>query len=187
MGIFTLILTAASLSADAFAAALCKGLSKRNLKIRHMLTVGLFFGVFQAIMPLIGFYLGCAARSYVESFSTWIAFGLLTLIGAGMIREAFSDDIPENCDSFTLPDLITLSIATSIDALAAGVAFSMDKSFDNIGFTVIFIGIVTFVLSTIGVKIGNIFGIRFKSRAEMFAGTVLIALGIKALIEHFAG
>lgn len=187
MGVFTLILTAAGLSADAFAAAMCKGLSKSTLKLRHMLTVGLFFGAFQALMPLLGFYLGYAARSYVESFAPWIAFGLLTLTGAGMIREAFSEDMPENCDSFTLPDMIALSVATSIDALAAGIAFSMDKSFNNIGFTVTFIGIVTFVLSAIGVKIGNIFGIRFKSRAEIFAGMVLIALGIKALIEHFAG
>ena len=187
MGIFTLILTAAGLSADAFAAAMCKGLSQRALKLRHMLIVGLFFGVFQAIMPIIGYFLGNAARSYVESIAPWIAFILLALTGAGMIKEAFTEDIPENCDSFRFSDMIALSVATSIDALVTGVAFSMDSSFDNIYFTAAFIGVVTFILSAIGVKIGNIFGIRFKSRAEIFAGVVLIALGIKVLIEHFIG
>ncbi len=190
MILIELLLTAVALSMDAFAVAMCKGLSVCNLKKKHMIIVGLYFGGFQALMPLIGYFLGSAFKGYVESFSAWIAFALLALIGGNMIKEALEDEGDSCNDSFGFCDMITLAIATSIDAMAAGVAFAMEPlipGLSGILITVAFIGITTFILSAIGVKVGNIFGKKYKSRAELLGGIVLIALGLKILLKYLLG
>lgn len=188
MGIFELLLTAVALSMDAFAVAMCKGLSVRCMKKKHMLIVGLYFGAFQALMPLIGFFLGSAFSSYVEKFSAWIAFILLAIIGGNMIKEALSKDEEKMDDCFGFKNMLALAVATSIDALVAGVAFAMEfatkKPFGGIWLTVSMIGVITFILSAIGVKIGNIFGAKYKSKAELCGGIVLIGIGLKAVLDH---
>ncbi len=186
MQLYEILLTAVALSMDAFAVAMCKGLSVRSLKIRHMVTVGLYFGVFQALMPLIGYLLGSAFAGYVESFSSWIAFALLAFIGGNMIKESTECECcgEDTDDSFAVGRMLTLAVATSIDALAAGIAVSMNPPICGIGVTVLLIGITTFILSAIGVKIGGVFGARFKSKAEFFGGIVLIGIGLKMVVEH---
>lgn len=184
MGFIELLLTAIALSMDAFAVAMCKGLSVRCMKLKHMLTVGLYFGVFQALMPLIGYFLGSAFSSYVESFSAWIAFGLLVIIGGNMVKEALSSEEEKMDDCFGFTKMLALAVATSIDALVAGIAFAMEKPFGGIGLTVTLIGIITFGLSCAGVKIGNIFGAKYKSKAELCGGIVLIGIGLKTILQH---
>lgn len=182
MELFELFLIALGLSMDAFAVAICKGLSVQKLQVKHMVLVGAYFGVFQAVMPLIGYFLGSQFQSYIVSVDHWIAFVLLAIIGLSMIREAVSKDEEEVNASFDVKTMVLLAIATSIDALAVGVTFA----FLNVDIVpaVSFIGIITFVLSMIGVKIGNVFGARFKSKAEIFGGIVLILIGGKILLEH---
>ncbi len=184
MQLYELILTAVALSMDAFAVAICKGLSVRCLKHKHMLVVGLYFGGFQALMPLIGYLLGSTFSSYVEKYSSWIAFILLAFIGGNMIKEALTGDDEQMDDCFGFGKMLTLAVATSIDALAVGIAFAMVKPAGGIGLAVLLIGVITFLLSALGVKIGNIFGAKFKSRAELCGGIVLIAIGLKMLVEH---
>lgn len=182
MGIWELLTTAAALSMDAFAVAMCKGLSVKKVRIGNALTVGVYFGVFQALMPLIGFFLGSAFKSLIESVDHWIAFGLLALIGGNMIREALSSDNEELDCSFCFKAMFPFAIATSIDALAVGVGFAViDVSIIP---AVSFIGVITFVLSTLGVYLGNIFGAKYKSKAELLGGIVLILMGLKILLEH---
>ncbi len=182
MGIWELLTTAAALSMDAFAVAMCKGLSVKKVRIGNALTVGVYFGVFQALMPLIGFFLGSAFKSLIESVDHWIAFGLLALIGGNMIREALSSDNEELDCSFCFKSMFPFAIATSIDALAVGVGFAViDVSIIP---AVSFIGVITFVLSTLGVYLGNIFGAKYKSKAELLGGIVLILMGLKILLEH---
>lgn len=183
MGFFELFLIAVGLSMDAFAVAICKGLSVRKLKFSHMLITGAYFGVFQAIMPLIGYYLGQTFESYITSFDHWIAFVLLSLIGANMIRESFSKDEEEQNASFSFKTMLPLAVATSIDALAVGVTFGLMQGV-NIFSAVGLIGVTTFVLSFVGVKIGNVFGSKYKSKAELVGGIILILMGIKILLEH---
>ena len=182
MKLFELFLIALGLSMDAFAVAICKGLSVQKLQVKHMVLVGAYFGVFQAVMPLIGYFLGSQFQSYIVSVDHWIAFVLLAVIGLSMIREAVSKDEEEVNASFDVKTMVLLAVATSIDALAVGVTFA----FLNVDIVpaVSFIGIITFVLSMIGVKIGNVFGARFKSKAEIFGGIVLILIGGKILLEH---
>ncbi len=182
MKLFELFLIALGLSMDAFAVAICKGLSVQKLQVKHMVLVGAYFGVFQAVMPLIGYFLGSQFQSYIVSVDHWIAFVLLAIIGLSMIREAVSKDEEEVNASFDVKTMVLLAVATSIDALAVGVTFA----FLNVDIVpaVSFIGIITFVLSMIGVKIGNVFGARFKSKAEIFGGIVLILIGGKILLEH---
>ena len=182
MGVWELLLTAAALSMDAFAVAICKGLSVKKVRIGNSLTVGAYFGGFQALMPLIGFLLGSAFRSLIENIDHWIAFGLLALIGANMIREAFSKDEEELDCSFCFKSMFPLAIATSIDALAVGVGFAVIEV--NIIPAVAFIGVITFALSAAGVYLGNIFGAKYKSKAELAGGIVLVLIGIKILLEH---
>ncbi len=185
MQLYEILLTAVALSMDAFAVAMCKGLSVRSLKIRHTVIVGLYFGVFQALMPLIGYLLGSTFSGYVESFSSWIAFALLAFIGGNMIKESTECECcNETDDSFAVGRMLTLAVATSIDALAAGIAISMNPPVCGIWVTVLLIGITTFILSAIGVKIGGIFGARYKARAELFGGIVLIGIGVKMVVEH---
>lgn len=182
MGLLELFIIAVGLSMDAFAVSVCKGLSVRELKPRHALTVGAYFGGFQMLMPLIGFALGVRFQSFITSIDHWIAFVLLGLIGANMIRESREHDEENLSDSFSFGTMLPLAVATSIDALAVGVTFAFLQV--SILPAVCFIGATTFVLSCIGIRIGHVFGLKYKSRAELFGGAVLILMGIKILLEH---
>ena len=182
MGLLELFVIAVGLSMDAFAVSICKGLSVRELKPKHALTVGVYFGGFQMLMPLIGFALGVRFQSSITSIDHWIAFVLLGLIGANMIRESREQDEENLSDSFSFGTMLPLAVATSIDALAVGVTFAFLQV--SILPAVCFIGATTFVLSCIGIKIGHVFGLKYKSRAELFGGAVLILMGIKILLEH---
>ena len=181
MEIWELFLVAVSLSMDAFAVSVCKGLSVKKLRPRHCATAGLYFGGFQALMPLLGWLLGRQFESLIKSIDHWIAFVLLALIGANMIREALGDEEDVN-DSFSFKTMLPLAVATSIDALAVGVTFAFLEV--QILPAILLIGCTTFALSAAGVKIGNVFGAKYKSKAELAGGIILIALGIKILIEH---
>ena len=176
MGLLELFLIAVGLSMDAFAVSVCKGLSVRTL------ICGLYFGGFQLLMPLIGFALGVRFQSLITSIDHWIAFVLLGLIGANMVRESREHDDESVSDSFRFMTMLPLAVATSIDALAVGVTFAFLQV--DIVPAVSFIGAITFVLSCIGVKIGHVFGTKYKSRAELFGGIVLILMGLKILLEH---
>ena len=154
----------------------------RTLKPKHALICGLYFGGFQILMPLIGFLLGVRFQSLITSIDHWIAFVLLVLIGANMVRESRENDEENVSDSFSFATMLPLAVATSIDALAVGVTFAFLQV--NIIPAVCFIGATTFVLSCIGVKIGHVFGTKYKSRAELFGGVVLILMGCKILLEH---
>ena len=167
---------------DAFAVAVCKGLSVRKLRLKNYVSVGAWFGGFQALMPFIGYLLGSAFEKYIISIDHWIAFILLSLIGINMIKESFENE-EEECSSFAVRDMFPLAVATSIDALAIGVTFALLPDV-NIGIAISFIGITTFIISALGVKIGNIFGAKYKSKAEIAGGVILIFMGIKILLEH---
>jgi len=181
MGLVDLFVIAVGLSMDAFAVAICKGLSVKKVSVKHGLIVGLYFGGFQAGMPLLGYLLGSSFAKYIEAFDHWVAFVLLGIIGINMIRE--SREKEEALDaSFGLKAMLPMAIATSIDALAVGISFAFMRV--QIGWAVLFIGVTTFTLSAIGVKLGNLFGAKYKSKAELFGGIVLILLGTKILLEH---
>ena len=181
MGLVDLFVIAVGLSMDAFAVAICKGLSVKKVSVKHGLIVGLYFGGFQAGMPLLGYLLGSSFAKYIEAFDHWVAFVLLGIIGINMIRE--SREKEETLDaSFGLKAMLPMAIATSIDALAVGISFAFMRV--QIGWAVLFIGVTTFTLSAIGVKLGNLFGAKYKSKAELFGGIVLILLGTKILLEH---
>lgn len=182
MSLIELFLIAVGLSMDAFAVSICKGLSVRKAEPRHSLIVGAYFGGFQALMPAIGYVLGRQFESLITSVDHWIAFVLLGIIGGNMIREALKGEQEELDDSFTFRTMLPLAIATSIDALAMGVTFAFLQV--QIVPAVLFIGVTTFVLSAVGLKVGNVFGAKYKSRAELFGGVVLVLMGIKILLEH---
>ena len=187
MSIFEIVLMAVALSMDAFAVAICKGLSTEKVQIKHMLVVGAWFGSFQALMPFIGCTIGSAFLSYIETLDHWIAFILLAFIGGNMITEALSGEEECECtDSSLAPRvMLTMAVATSIDALAAGVGMSVDlNGITQILFATLSIGLITFALSALGVKIGNVFGAKYKFLAELSGGIVLVGLGIKILLEH---
>lgn len=181
MGIIELFLVALGLSMDAFAVSICKGLSVGRVKPKHALLAGVYFGGFQALMPLIGYLLGTRFRDAITSCDHWIVFVLLAIIGINMIRESRESAEALN-DSFSFRAMLPLALATSIDALAVGVTFAFLKV--SVVPAVCFIGIITFVLSMVGVKIGNVFGLKYKSKAELTGGIVLILMGIKILLEH---
>lgn len=185
MGLWELFIIAVGLSMDAFAVSICKGLSVRKLRPKHALITGTYFGGFQAMMPLIGFLLGVNFQSFITNVDHWIAFVLLALIGGNMVRESRGGQDDEGTslnDSFSFATMLPLAVATSIDALAVGVTFAFLQV--DIVPAVLFIGLTTFVLSCIGVKVGHVFGLKYKSRAELFGGTVLILMGLKILLEH---
>lgn len=182
MSLIDLFVIAVGLSMDAFAVAICKGLSVIKAKKHHFLLTGLYFGGFQALMPLIGFLLGRKFQNAVESFDHWVAFVLLCLIGLNMIKES-KEEIEELDSSFGIKAMVPLAVATSIDALAMGVSFSFIPNF-HIGWAVTFIGVITFTLSAAGVFIGHHFGEKYKSKAELLGGIILIAMGSKILLEH---
>lgn len=189
MELATLIIIAVGLAMDAFAVSIGKGLSVRRIKPQHTISVGLWFGGFQALMPLVGYYLGVSFASFVQNIDHWIAFVLLGIIGVNMIREAVSKDECEGegeCEGsntdFSSRNMLLLAIATSIDALAIGVSFAFLGA--NIWKAVVWIGLITMILSMIGLRIGNMFGCRYKTKAELFGGCVLIMMGCKILVEH---
>lgn len=186
MSILEILLLGIGLSMDAFAVSICKGLSTKKLQVKHYLIIGAWFGGFQALMPLIGYLLGTAFEQYITSFDHWIAFALLTLIGANMLREAFSNDEEESAGaSLSFGTMLVLALATSIDALAVGITLTfLVESIGYLIFAVLSIGIITFILSAIGVRVGNLFGVKYKKGAVISGGVILILLGVKILLEH---
>lgn len=188
MSIVELFILAVGLSMDAFAVAVCKGLATVKLKKKHMLITGLWFGGFQALMPLLGYFIGTAFERYVTAFDHYIAFILLAAIGANMIKESFEKEECCECEgeNYAFKTMFVMAVATSIDAFAAGISLAMDLKGNNTYayIAVLFIGIITFTLSAIGVKIGNIYGAKYKSKAEFAGGAILILLGLKILLEH---
>lgn len=182
MGLIELFLSAVGLSMDAFAVSVCKGLAMPKCTFKKAAIVGLWFGGFQALMPAIGYVLGAQFQETIASIDHWIAFVLLALIGGNMIHEALDNDEEEADASLDVKTMFLLAVATSIDALAIGITFAFLKV--NIIPAVCFIGIVTFIISFAGVKIGNVFGVRYKNKAEIVGGVILILLGLKILLEH---
>lgn len=186
MGLLELFLIAVGLSMDAFAVAICKGLCMKKCTWRKGAIVGLYFGIFQGGMPLIGYFLGVQFKDMITSIDHWIAFVLLALIGANMVKEALTDDDEEVCkadgDELAVKEMLGLAVATSIDALAVGVTFAFLQV--QIVPAVSFIGVTTFLISMAGVKIGNIFGAKYKTKAEFAGGVILILMGLKILLEH---
>ena len=186
MGIVEILLIAIGLSMDAFAVAVCKGLSTRKLSFKHYLLVGAWFGGFQGLMPALGFLLGSTFEKYITAFDHWVAFGALALIGANMIKESLEKE--DECDccndknsSFAFRTMLGLAIATSIDALAVGIAFAVKGA--NIIFAAPAIAIITFILSGVGLLVGNLFGSKYKNRAEFVGGLILILMGLKSLLD----
>lgn len=184
MNLFELFLIAIGLSMDAFAVSVCTGLTMMKVQLKKMIKVGLYFGLFQAGMPVMGYLLGRGFADSITAFDHWIAFILLGFIGAKMIKDSFSKNDLKSCEetSIDLKTMLPLALATSIDALAVGVTFAFLEV--NIAPAAMFVGGVTFILSVIGVKIGNIFGLKYKSKAEITGGIILIIMGIKILLEH---
>lgn len=183
MGFIELFILAVGLSMDAFAVSVCKGLAMEKCSFRKAAVCGVWFGGFQALMPLIGYLLGYQFRAYITAIDHWIAFVLLGIIGANMIKESFSE-AEEGDASLDVKTMFLMAVATSIDALAIGVTFAFLGT--NIVAAVLFIGCVTFIISTAGVKVGNLFGAHFKGKAEFAGGLILILLGVKILLEHLA-
>jgi putative Mn2+ efflux pump MntP len=183
MGLTEIIIIAIGLSMDAFAVSVTLGLSVKKPQMKDFFIPAIYFGIFQALMPLIGYFAGTIFADKIQSFDHWIAFILLGIIGGKMIKESFSKDEKEvKGNSFQFATMLLLAIATSIDALAVGVTFSFFEI--NIFLAIIIIGFTTFCISIGGVKIGNLFGAKYKSKAEFIGGTVLVLLGCKILIEH---
>lgn len=182
MNLLSLFLIAVGLSMDAFAVSICKGLALRKITIGKMSLVGLWFGGFQALMPLLGYLVGRQFENAIKTIDHWIAFILLVLIGLNMIKEAFSKEEEQENDSLAVKTMFLLAVATSIDALAMGVSFAF------LGVAIIpaisFIGVTTFLMSGAGVKIGSVFGTKYKAKAEITGGIILIIMGTKILIEH---
>ncbi|MBQ4559054.1 MAG: manganese efflux pump [Tyzzerella sp.] len=184
MGLAELFIIAIGLSMDAFAVSICKGLSLGKIKLKHMCIAGLWFGGFQALMPAIGYFLGSLFADMVTKYAHWVAFILLAIIGGNMIKESFEKEDTCDCCGETAMDaktMFVMAIATSIDAMAVGVSFAFLQV--DIVPAVTFIGVVTFILSGVGVKIGSIFGNKYKSKAELAGGIVLIIMGVKTLLE----
>lgn len=184
LGIGVLLLTAIGLSMDAFAVAVCKGLKMAKLNYKQTFFIALFFGAFQAFMPFAGWLVGVNFERYIKNFDHWVAFVLLAFIGGKMIYESFEQEEETNA-RFDFKELSVLAVATSIDALAVGIAFAvLPQANFNIVLAVSIIGIVTFCLSAIGVVIGNRFGMVYKNKAELAGGIILVIIGLKILFEH---
>ena len=187
MGFGELFILAIGVSMDAFAVSICKGLATKKAGLRQMGTCGLWFGGFQALMPLIGFFLGTLFAEAIVAFDHWVAFGLLAFIGGNMLKEAFSKNECECCNDqngdFGFKTMFVMAIATSIDALAIGVSMALAGNV-NIWLAIALIGVTTCVTSALGVKIGNIFGAKFEKKAQMAGGIILILIGLKILLDH---
>ena len=184
MSFIELFLLAVGLSMDACAVSICKGLAMKKADLKGMATCGIWFGGFQALMPLIGFLLGALFASAIESIDHWVAFGLLGIIGANMLKEAFGKG-EEEADSadLSVKTMFVMAVATSIDALAVGISLAMAGNV-NIWIAITLIGVTTFTLSAVGVKVGSIFGNKFEKKAQLAGGIILIILGFKILLEH---
>ena len=183
MGFLELLLLALGLSMDAFAVSVCKGLSMKKAGLREGAVCGIWFGGFQALMPVIGFFLGTLFADAIKAFDHWIAFGLLAIIGINMLKEAFAPD-EDGCNAdLSFKGMLFMAIATSIDALVVGISLAMAGNV-NIFNAVLLIGVTTFLLSAAGVKIGNVFGSRYEKGAQIAGGVILILLGVKILLEH---
>lgn len=182
MSLWDIVVISVGVAMDAFAVSICKGLAMHKMDWRKAIIVGLYFGLFQAGMPVIGYFLGATFETLVTSIDHWLAFGLLSFIGGNMIREALSDDEENVNDQVDFLTMLPLAIATSIDALSVGVTFAFLKV--NLWLAITFIGVITFAFSACGVKIGNRFGNRYQKKAEITGGVILIFLGIKILLEH---
>lgn len=182
MDLLTLLTLAVGLAMDAFAVSICKGLAMREKVLKKGIIVGLWFGGFQALMPTIGFFLGTQFKDQITLIDHWIAFVLLGLIGINMVKEALSNDEEQADDSIAVKEMFMLAVATSIDALAVGITFAFLNV--HIVSAASMIGVCTFLISFAGVKIGNIFGTKYKSKAELAGGIILILLGFKILFEH---
>ena len=185
MGFGELLLLAVGLSMDAFAVSICKGLGMKKAGLKEGAICGTWFGGFQALMPLIGFFLGSLFAQAIEAFAHWVAFGLLVIIGINMLKDAFSKDCDcEQHDAdLSVKTMFVMAIATSIDAMAVGISLAMAGNV-NILVAVVLIGVVTFLMCALGVKIGNVFGSRFEKKAQIAGGVILILLGTKILLEH---
>ena len=187
MGFLELLLLAVGLSMDAFAVSVCKGLCMRKADLRSQAICGAWFGGFQGLMPLIGFLLGTLFADAIVAVDHWVAFVLLALIGANMLKEALGKEECDCCDTneadLSPKTMFVMAVATSIDALAVGISLAMAGDV-NIVAAVLLIGVTTFLLSGIGVKVGNIFGSRFEKKAQLLGGVILILLGTKILLEH---
>ncbi|MBQ6847686.1 MAG: manganese efflux pump [Clostridia bacterium] len=183
MGLLELFILAIGLSMDAFAVAICKGLATERVTLKHSCITGAWFGGFQALMPLIGYFLGTSFEKYVTKVDHWIAFILLGAIGTNMIKEAFSKEENDTDCSFAFKTMLVMAVATSIDALAVGITFALLPEI-NIFAAITLIGVITFIMSAIGVTLGNVFGGKYKSKAEFLGGAILIILGLKILLEH---
>ena len=185
MSILVILMFGLSLSMDAFAVSVCKGLAMEKATIKKCSIVGLWFGFFQGLMPFIGFCLGSLFSGFISSFDYWVTFVLLSLIGINMIKESFekSCDVSTKGGSLAFKVMFVMAIATSIDALAVGVSFAFETDFWTMLFAVTVIGVTTFILSFIGVKVGSIFGTKYKNKAEFAGGLILILLGVKFLLE----
>lgn len=182
MTFIELLIIAIGVSMDAFAVSICKGLSVSRLRPKHMLSVGLWFGGFQALMPLLGYYVGIHFSDLVSSVDHWIAFVLLAIIGLGMIKESRDKDCDDMDPDFSFRTMLAMAVATSIDALAIGVSLAFLKV--DIWMSVLIIGITTGLFSMLGINIGNVFGSRYKSTAELIGGIILVVMGVKILVEH---
>jgi putative Mn2+ efflux pump MntP len=188
MGIGELILLAIGLSMDAFAVSICKGLSMKKATLKAQAICGGWFGGFQALMPLVGFFLGTLFAEAIEAVDHWVAFILLAIIGINMLREAFDRtcDVGEECGEnadLSVKSMFLMAVATSIDALAVGISLAMAGDV-NIWLAISLIGVITFLMSAMGVKVGNVFGSRFEKKAQLAGGIILVLLGIKILLEH---
>ena len=182
MTLLNLFLIAVGLSMDAFAVSVCKGLAMEKAPLKKAAIAGVWFGSFQALMPLLGYLLGKRFEKYITHIDHWITFGLLALIGANMVKEAFSKEEEKASSTMYFKEMFLLAVATSIDALAVGITFAFLRV--DLLPAVCLIGATTFVLSALGVKVGNLFGSRYKSRAELAGGILLILMGVKILLEH---
>lgn len=182
MGIAEILIIAVGVSMDAFAVSICKGLSVQQMRPRYPLNVAIWFGGFQALMPVLGYFLGVSFADFVENVDHWIAFILLVIIGGNMIKESFSDKCDASSPDFSFKTMSAMAVATSIDALAIGVSFAFLRI--NIWEAVVMIGLTTAAFSAAGLMIGNVFGSRYKSKAEFTGGFILVAMGLKILLEH---
>ncbi len=182
MGICAILLLGIGLAMDAFAVSICKGLAMKKMNWKNAIIIALYFGMFQAVMPIIGYFLGTTFESLVTTFDHWIAFILLLLIGGSMIKESFDNEDEKKNDKIDFKTMTALALATSIDALAIGITFAFLDV--NVTLAVSIIGIITFIISVCGVKIGNKFGDKYQNKAELMGGIILVLLGIKILLEH---
>lgn len=184
MKLFEILLISIGLAMDAFAVSICKGLSMKKMNWKKAIIIGLWFGIFQAGMPILGYFLGATFEQFITNIDHWIAFILLGIIGGKMIKESFNHSSENYSDDTNFKSMLLLAIATSIDALAVGIAYMCAYGSNNAVLTFSSIGIITFIISIFGVKIGNKFGNKFGNKAEFIGGLILVLLGLKILLEH---